>query len=117
MRPLVPSSSTALLLAALTALLGLVTGQEEATRTEAEVRRRRRMMMMMIMMMMMMMMMMQVIVTGSGPIRGRVVTRPDSEVTRHEWLGIPYARPPVGELRFQPPLPVEPWTEVLEADR
>ena len=108
MRPLVPSSSTALLLAALTALLGLVTGQEEATRTEAEVRR---------MMMMMMMMVMQVIVTGSGPIRGRVVTRPDSEVTTHEWLGIPYARPPVGELRFRPPLPVEPWTEVLEADR
>ena len=113
MRPLVPSSSTALLLAALTALLGLVTGQEEATRTEAEVRRRRRITMMMIMMMMMM----QVIVTGSGPIRGRVVTRPDTEVTTHEWLGIPYARPPVGELRFQPPLPVEPWTEVLEADR
>ena len=101
------------LLTALTALLGLVTGQEEATRTEAEVRRR----MITIMMMMMMMMMMQVIVTGSGPIRGRVVTRPDSDKTTHEWLGIPYARPPVGELRFQPPLPVEPWTEVLVADR
>ena len=111
MRPLVASSSTALLLAALTALLGLVTGQEEATRTEAEVRRRR------MMMITMMMLVMQVIVTGSGPIRGRVVTRPDSEVTRHEWLGIPYARPPVGELRFRPPLPVEPWTVVLEADR
>ena len=102
------------LLTALTALLGLVTGQEEATRTEAEVRRR---MMIMMMMMMMMKMVMQVIVTGSGPIRGRVVTRPDTGVTRHEWLGIPYARPPVGELRFRPPLPVEPWTEVLEADR
>ena len=100
------------LLTALTALLGLVTGQEEATTTEAEVRRRR-----MMMMITMMVMVMQVIVTGSGPIRGRVVTRPDSEVTTHEWLGIPYARPPVGELRFRPPLPVEPWTEVLEADR
>ena len=110
MRPLVPCSSTLLLLTALTALLGLVTGQEEDTRTEAEVRRR-------MITMMMMMMMMQVIVTGSGPIRGRVVTRPDTGVTRHEWLGIPYARPPVGELRFRPPLPVEPWTEVLEADR
>ena len=97
------------LLTALTALLGLVTGQEEDTRTEAEVR--------MMMMMMIMMMVMQVIVTGSGPIRGRVVTRPDTGVTRHEWLGIPYARPPGGGLRFRPPLPVEPWTEVLEADR
>ena len=112
MRPLVPCSSTLLLLTALTALLGLVTGQEEDTRTEAEVRRRRR-----IPMIMMRMMVMQVIVTGSGPIRGRVVTRPDSDKTTHEWLGIPYARPPVGELRFRPPLPVEPWTEVLEADR
>ena len=100
------------LLTALTALLGLVTGQEEATRTEAEVKKMR-----MITMMMIMMMMMQVIVTGSGPIRGQVVTRPDSDKTTHEWLGIPYARPPVGELRFKPPLPVESWTEVLEADR
>ena len=114
MRLLVPGSSTLLLLIALTALLGLVTGQEEDTRTEAEVKKMRMITMMMIMMMVMVM---QVIVTGSGPIRGRVVTRPDSEVTRHEWLGIPYARPPVGELRFRPPLPVEPWTEVLEADR
>ena len=96
------------LLTALTALLGLVTGQEEATRTEAEVKKMR---------MITIMMMMQVIVTGSGPIRGRVVSRPDSDKTTHEWLGIPYARPPVGELRFKPPLPVEPWTEVLEADR
>ena len=111
MRPLVPGSSTLLLLTALTALLGLVTGQGEDTRTEAEVKRRR------MMVMIMKMMVMQVIVTGSGPIRGRVVTRPDTGVTRHEWLGIPYAKPPVGELRFRPPLPVEPWTEVLEADR
>ena len=94
-------------------MLGLVTGQEEATRTEAEVRRRMRR----TMMIMIIIVVMQVIVTGSGPIRGRVVTRPGTEVTRHEWLGIPYARPPVGELRFRPPLPVEPWTEVLEADR
>ena len=47
MRLLVPGSSTLLLLTALTALLGLVTGQEEATRTEAEVRRRITMMIMM----------------------------------------------------------------------
>ena len=29
--------------------------------------------------------------------------------------GIPYAAPPVGELRWRAPAPVEPWDGVLEA--
>ncbi|KAJ9592676.1 hypothetical protein L9F63_015648, partial [Diploptera punctata] len=28
--------------------------------------------------------------------------------------GIPYARPPVGDLRFKPPQPVEPWEGILD---
>ncbi|CAG2116502.1 unnamed protein product [Medioppia subpectinata] len=32
------------------------------------------------------------------------------------WLGIPYAQPPIGELRFRKPLPVrQPWEQPLEA--
>lgn len=33
----------------------------------------------------------------------------------HAWLGIPYAAPPVGELRWRAPRPPAPWTGVREA--
>jgi para-nitrobenzyl esterase len=29
--------------------------------------------------------------------------------------GIPFAQPPVGDLRWKPPEPVAPWTGTLEA--
>lgn len=31
------------------------------------------------------------------------------------WLGIPYAKPPVGDLRWRAPRPGDPWTGVREA--
>lgn len=31
------------------------------------------------------------------------------------YLGIPYAAPPVGNLRFAPPHPAQPWTTTLQA--
>jgi para-nitrobenzyl esterase len=48
--------------------------------------------------------------TFSGPVRGFV----SSEGIR-EFLGIPYAAPPVGNLRWRPPVAHAPWFAPLEA--
>ncbi|ROQ76620.1 para-nitrobenzyl esterase [Streptomyces sp. CEV 2-1] len=47
--------------------------------------------------------------TPHGPVRG------ERHATGVKFLGIPYAQPPVGALRFAAPVPPEPWTEVLDA--
>ena len=33
----------------------------------------------------------------------------------HAWLGIPYAKPPVGELRWRAPLPADPVADNQDA--
>ena len=50
--------------------------------------------------------------TADGPVCG-ITSATASSV--NEWLGIPYAAPPVGDLRWQPPQPPTPWTTTLEA--
>uniref|UniRef100_A0A8C3HIR5 Carboxylesterase type B domain-containing protein n=1 Tax=Chrysemys picta bellii TaxID=8478 RepID=A0A8C3HIR5_CHRPI len=52
------------------------------------------------------------VLTTSGPIWGKRLPAGSSTVTA--FLGIPYAEPPVGALRFQKPLPHQPWSHVLE---
>jgi len=47
--------------------------------------------------------------THSGEIEGKV----DGQV--HAFLGIPYAQPPVGDLRWKPPVPVAKWSGVRKA--
>lgn len=47
--------------------------------------------------------------TSAGPVCGIV----DNGVS--EWLGIPYAAPPLGALRWQPPQPHAQWTARLHA--
>lgn len=44
-----------------------------------------------------------------GPARGYA----DGSV--FAWKGIPYAAPPIGDLRFRSPVPPEPWGDVLDA--
>ena len=50
-----------------------------------------------------------IVATSRGTVRG---TREDGILV---FRGIPYARPPVGPLRFAPPAPPTPWTGVREA--
>ena len=53
-----------------------------------------------------------VVQTTLGPVQGlrkNVLNLGDVDV----YYGIPYAAPPVGDLRFLAPQPAQPWTEVL----
>ena len=52
---------------------------------------------------------MQLIHTKYGDLRGK---RKD---TCYTYFGIPYAQPPVGDLRWKAPQPLQPWDGVLEA--
>lgn len=47
--------------------------------------------------------------TADGQVQGKTAG------TMDEYLGIPYAAPPVGALRWQPPQPPAPWPGVREA--
>uniref|UniRef100_A0A7E4WB45 COesterase domain-containing protein n=1 Tax=Panagrellus redivivus TaxID=6233 RepID=A0A7E4WB45_PANRE len=51
--------------------------------------------------------------TNHGPVEGFVHTT-DTGVKANVFLGIPFAKPPVGDLRFERPEPPTPWTEPLE---
>jgi para-nitrobenzyl esterase len=50
-----------------------------------------------------------VVTTTGGTLRGMMAGRTD------EFLGIPYAAPPVGPLRWRPPQPAAPWTGIRAA--
>ena len=52
-----------------------------------------------------------------------LIATPNGQVQGHlsdgarEFLGIPYAAPPVGALRWRPPAPAAPWVGVLTRQR
>ena len=51
----------------------------------------------------------KVVVADGGPVKGMITDY------GRAFLGIPYAAPPVGELRWQAPQPVQPWGALLDA--
>ncbi|MEP4682720.1 MAG: carboxylesterase family protein, partial [Rhodopirellula bahusiensis] len=54
-----------------------------------------------------------IVQTTSGPIQGVPSRDPSVEVFK----GIPYAAAPVGDLRWKPPQPVNPWPDVRVCDQ
>lgn len=53
--------------------------------------------------------------TTAGRVRGAWRPTVGSDVRSAAFLGIPFAQPPVGALRFAAPVPVEPWDGVRDA--
>jgi len=56
-----------------------------------------------------------VVRTKLGPVRGETVT--EGAATARIFRGIPYAQPPVGDLRWRAPRPASAWTEVRDATK
>lgn len=52
--------------------------------------------------------------TTLGPITGR---NEDRSSGTYSWLGIPYAEPPVGDLRWRPPKPHHSWKKTRRAQQ
>jgi len=50
-----------------------------------------------------------------GRLRGRQANVKGTDRLVNVFLGIPFAKPPVGSLRFSPPEPPEPWNDLRDA--
>ncbi|CAK1550763.1 unnamed protein product [Leptosia nina] len=55
--------------------------------------------------------------TESGKVAGKEVKSIVSGEKYYSFLGIPFAQPPVGALRFKAPVPHEGWNNILEAKK
>lgn len=54
--------------------------------------------------------------TLQGKVRGEVRSARNGR-TFHAFLGVPYARPPIGEFRWQPPQAPPDWQGTLDATK
>lgn len=60
----------------------------------------------------------RVVTTKYGSLKGYLTTLPNKQWRPVEiYLGVPYASPPIGSLRFMPPVTPAQWTGVRSADR
>ena len=52
--------------------------------------------------------------THTGQVQGSLIHLNDTKQGVYIFLGIPFAKPPLRELRFAPPEPPEPWSGVRD---
>lgn len=57
-----------------------------------------------------------IVVTSLGKIKGKL-TRSKQGKTVYAFKGIPFAQPPVGQLRFAKPEPIKPWSKTLDVSK
>ncbi|XP_033013173.1 fatty acyl-CoA hydrolase precursor, medium chain-like [Lacerta agilis] len=55
------------------------------------------------------------VVTKYGPLQGKLASVKGINQPVNVFLGVPFAKPPVGALRFSPPQPAEAWSHVRES--
>lgn len=55
-----------------------------------------------------------VVKVEQGQLQGRIANSPSGKAF-YSFQGIPYAKPPLGSLRFKAPQPLEPWDGIREA--
>ncbi|XP_056307596.1 uncharacterized protein ces2b isoform X3 [Danio aesculapii] len=58
-----------------------------------------------------------VLQTNSGALKGLQMKARGKDTVIHSYLGIPFAKPPVGPLRLAPPQPAEKWDGVRDATK
>ncbi len=58
-----------------------------------------------------------VLQTKFGALKGEYVKAKGKDTVVHSYLGVPFAKPPVGPLRFNPPQPAEKWAGVRDATK
>ena len=48
---------------------------------------------------------------------GKMIGNNDMDQNLYAFFGIPYAEPPLKDLRFKKPVPIKPWNEPLIANK
>ncbi|CAH1783999.1 unnamed protein product [Owenia fusiformis] len=59
----------------------------------------------------------RVVITTLGEVEGTVHYAIDNSKPVYAFYSIPYAEPPIGSNRFQPPIPAKPWTGIRDATK